>query len=314
MPSSSETCGRVAWKSKKPSGRSRRSARAPSLRQVAAGERSALAAVVPAAEGGDQHGPLELRPRSIRSSSATRQSTCGLRRPRRTPQSGDERDVHAHTAAASADVHEHEPPGQCVRYCSSPSAIWTSTSTRTARRAPNSRGAALPPGGEVAEDEQEREPKTPTARRGRRQRLRAARAGRRARAAAGVRARPRSRARPSRAGRAAAATTSAARRSSRHERPARPARSAEGLEREHDRAREHGHREQEVRGTTGQRKVGSHGEVAERRLRERAERRRQREPAPRRGRPGRGAASRVSSTKTITTPPIARFPNSMNAW
>ena len=62
-PSTSATCGRCIWKSKKRSGSivANCSARhAP--REERAGQRGALAAVVPAAERADEDRPLELRP------------------------------------------------------------------------------------------------------------------------------------------------------------------------------------------------------------------------------------------------------------
>ena len=71
-PSSSETCGRVGLEVEEVLGLDfGKPPRIPELREVAGGERRALAAVVPAAERGDQDRAFELGRLETMSSSDT---------------------------------------------------------------------------------------------------------------------------------------------------------------------------------------------------------------------------------------------------
>ena len=81
----------------------------PGLREVGAGERRALAAVVPAAERGDQHGALELR--ALVDAKLVRHRRI-LRGFGRTPEPHDERGHRRPDRRRERDVHEHEPPRQ----------------------------------------------------------------------------------------------------------------------------------------------------------------------------------------------------------
>ena len=81
----------------------------PRLREVGAGKRRALAAVVPAAKRGDQDGALEARarvdPELVRHRAI-------LRRLRRTPEPDDERRQCSPDRRRDGHVNEHEPPRQ----------------------------------------------------------------------------------------------------------------------------------------------------------------------------------------------------------
>ena len=196
----------------------------------------------------------------MRSSSATRQSTCGLRA---KAAGGRHRTVtkatsRAQTAAARPTWTSTSGHGRCVRYWISPSAICASSSAKHAEAELEQPRPALALRGEVAEHEDERDREDARPRpRGRRSAAAAARAGRRAR-----RRRP-SAGPPAVASVPVTSSTQAAPRrtpagvAARAARPARrgPAQ-RQRLEREHDRAREERHREQQVRGHDRPAQVG----------------------------------------------------------
>src|SRR3954468_20847701 len=111
MPSSSETCGRVAWKSKKFSGSTSAKRSAPHvLARYPAASEAACAPSFQPRKAATRIGLVSSGRWSMRSSSATRSVYVRLCRKSRgrTPQNGDEGHEQRPHRRREADVDEHE--------------------------------------------------------------------------------------------------------------------------------------------------------------------------------------------------------------
>ena len=143
-----------------PRGRSTRTrSAAQALREVGAGERRALAAVVPAAERGDQHGALELRAlvdaKLVRHRAILR--GCAGRQSRTTNAV-----TAAQTVAASVTCTSTSHHGRCVRYWISPIGhLHERAAPSTSERAAHVRA---PVAGEPDDEQRERRARTPPSR------------------------------------------------------------------------------------------------------------------------------------------------------
>ena len=211
------------------------------------------------------------------------QSTCGLaaRAAGGRHRTRDEGHQQRPDRGGEADVHEHERPGQVrpVLHLAERH-LREQHARRRPAPSPNSRGQRCALRGEVAEHEDERD-REDRDRRGMDvdQRLQPPEPVDVLRAAAGVRPAGR-RERPGQeqhAGRRGQRER-AAPQLERRDRLRAAGAQRQRLEREHDRAGQQGHREQQVRGHDRPVQVAVHGEVAERRLGERADEDRERQP------------------------------------
>ena len=126
--------------------------RVPDTREIAGGKRGSLTSVVPAAEGGDQDGPLERRtanhPQLTHAISVRGVRQRAVTRPT----------VQAHTAAARADMDQHEPPRQLVSILELADGHLDEQQHEQHHRTRNEHPGTLAIAGEPAEQDQEGDP------------------------------------------------------------------------------------------------------------------------------------------------------------